>query len=277
MVSQATSDRSPLAPARPAPRGCGLLPALTALTLAMSGCANFWDQVTSRDFDFQSLFVTPNPFQVLEKSTDGTQRAKALASLREPNQHGGKPEEQEVVVKILVAAATTDRQPLCRLAAIKSLGHFKDPRAVEALKEAYFKPDFPAETNTILKEQALAALGHTGSPAARDFLVLVAREPPPTQESNETVKQQTLDIRLTAVRALANFNHYEVAETLVQVLKNEKDAALRDRAHESLQMVTGKRLPPDAKEWDNLIHKPDKSEDTLAQGTGSKWNLLGWR
>jgi hypothetical protein len=259
--------------------GSILSPALAALVLAAAGCANFVDQVTSRDFDFKNLFSNPNPFLVLQNSNDGSLRAKALASLREPNQHGGKPEDQEVVVKILTTAATNDRQPLCRLAAIKALGQFKDPRAVEALKEAYLGCTFAAETNTIIKQQSLTALGHAGSPAARDFLVLVAREPPPTKDSNDMVKQQTLDIRLTAVRALANYSNYEVTEALVQVLKSEKDAALRDRAHESLQVVTGKHLPPEAKEWEDFLHKPgkpDKADDTIAQGTGHGWNWLGW-
>jgi hypothetical protein len=273
VVSHPNTGQSHAAWAR---RGRWLSWALAALALIPAGCANFVDQVTSRDFDFKSLFVTPNPLLVLQNSTDNTLRAKALGALREPSQYGGKPEDQEVYVKILTAAAVGDRQPLCRLAAIKSLGHFKDPRAVEALKEAYFSCNFPAETNAIIKEQALAALGHTKSPQARDFLVLVAREPPPTRDSNEVVKQQTLDIRLTAVRALANFSHYEVTEALVQVLRNEKDTALRERAHESLQVVTGKHLPADAKEWDDFLHKSEKGEETLAQG-GRGWNLLGWR
>jgi hypothetical protein len=256
----------------------GLAGLLFALAWGTSGCANFWDDVTSKDFDVKNLFVTPNPLEVLDKTADGNKRAAALRELREPNQFGGKPQEQELCVKILTTAAVSDRQALCRLAAIKTLGNYKDPRAVEALKEAYFNTkSYSAETNTIIKEQALAALGKTRSPVAREMLVLVVREPPPAKEASDMEKQQQMDLRLTAIRALSHFSHYEVTETLVKILKEEKDVALRDRAHESLQVVTGKKLPADAKEWDDYLHKQDQREDTLAQGPGRMWSWLGWR
>ena len=39
----------------------------TALTaLSLSGCANFWDEVTSRDFEVKALFVKPNPLSTSE-------------------------------------------------------------------------------------------------------------------------------------------------------------------------------------------------------------------
>jgi HEAT repeat protein len=246
--------------------------------LSLAGCANFWDDVTGGNFDVKNMFVTPNPLIVLQSSTDGNKRAQALRSLREPLQVGGTQKEQDLHVQILTAAATTDKQPLCRLAAIQALGQYKDPRAVDALKEAYLKPKpFAAEINTIINQQALASLGQTKSPEARELLVLVAREPPSAQDSNEVEKQQRTDLRLTAVRALANFSHYEVTETLVKMLKTEQDVALRDRAHESLEVVTGKKLPADAQEWDQLLHPPTFAADAVAQDPGKKWNFLGWR
>jgi hypothetical protein len=253
----------------------GLLP----MYLGLAGCANFWDEVTSQNFEVKSLFVTQNPLLVLQNSTDGNKRAKALRSLGEPLAHHGKQQEQDLHIRILTAAATSDKQPVCRLAAIGTLGRYQDPRAVDALKDAYYKPKpFSGEINTMIKEQALTALGKTKSPAARDVLLLVAREPPAAPESNEVEKQQLMDLRLTAVRALANFSHYEVTETLVTMLKNEKDVALRDRAHESLEVVTGKHLPPDAKEWDQLLHPGDKKqEDTVAHNPSHYWTGLGWR
>ena len=77
------------------------------------------------------MFTKPNPLLVLRDSSDGDKRAKALRALREPKQYGGGDAEQEAIVSILTTAATTEKQPLCRLAAIQSLGHFKDPRAVK--------------------------------------------------------------------------------------------------------------------------------------------------
>ena len=37
----------------------------------------------------------------------------------------------------------------------------------------------------------------------------------------------------------------------------ERDVALRDCAHNSLQVSTGKDLPPDAKQWEAVLHQPN--------------------
>ncbi len=120
--------------------------AMALTCFSLSGCAYFWDDVTSRDFHFSDLTGRTNPFLVLRDSEDGYRRARALRALEEPKQHGGSDRDQDAVVNILTAAATTERQPLCRLAAIEALGSFKDPRAVHALQEAYFNAgNFPKD------------------------------------------------------------------------------------------------------------------------------------
>jgi HEAT repeat protein len=230
-----------------------------ALCLCCGGCAGFWDDVTSRDFSWSGMFTKPNPLVVLRDSSDGDQRAKALAALREPKQFGGMDADQDAIVKILVTAAATEKQPLCRLAAIESLGRFKDPRAVQGLTEAFYNASaFAPETATVIRCQALSALGETGNPAAVELLARVVREPP--AEGTELERQQTLDVRIAAARALGKFSHYQATEALVRVLQTEKDVALRDRAHESLVAATGKKLPPDAKEWEQLLHQASYQE-----------------
>lgn len=236
----------------------------------LCGCADFWDDITSRDFKVQSLWAAkPNPMVVLRDSSDGDERARALLALREPKQHGGSDQDQEAVLKILATAAVSERHPWCRLAAIQTLGRFKDPRAVSALQAAYEQanraPGSPVqlaayqpadalmpEATAALRCRALAALGETGNPAAVDLLVRVVRQPP--VEGSELERQQAADERLTAVRALAHFNQYQATEALLKVLQTEKDVALRDRATESLQTITGKKLPADAKAWEAELH-----------------------
>ena len=66
----------------------------------------------------------------LRRGQPASRRSAALTALREPKQYGGSDAEQDAIMNILVTAASTEKQPLCRLAAIESLGHFKDPRAV---------------------------------------------------------------------------------------------------------------------------------------------------
>jgi HEAT repeat protein len=231
----------------------------SAVCLGASGCANFWDDVTSRDFTWKGMFNKPNPLVVLRDSTDGDQRAKALRALHEPKQYGGSDTEQDAVLNILCTAAATEKQPLCRLAAIQALGHFKDPRALRGLTDAFYNAGaFSGETVSVIRCQALTAMGETGNPAAVELLARVVREPP--AEGPELEKQQTLDVRIAAARALGKFSHYQATEALVRVMQTERDVALRDRAYESLQVATGKKLPPDGKEWEQLLHQVSHTE-----------------
>jgi HEAT repeat protein len=237
-----------------------------------SGCAGFWDDVTSRDFTVKAMFNKPDPMVVLRDSSDGDKRARALHALQEPKENGGADAEQDAVVKLLTTAASSEKQPLCRLAAIQSLGHFKDPRAVEGLKEAFYNASsFPAETATVVRCQALAALGETRNPAAIELLARVVREPP--AEGPEIDKQQMLDVRTAAARSLSGFPQREATEALVRVMQTEKNVALRDRAHESLEVATGKKLPPDAKEWNDLVAPKDDKD--LAGDPTARRKVLG--
>jgi hypothetical protein len=241
-------------PVRVVARCLWLLP-LTCL--GVGGCADFWDEVTARDFTMKGYFgAKPDPLVVLRDSTDGNRRAKALAALREPLQFGGTQEQQDTVVKILVAAATQDRQSWCRHAAVGSLSTFKDPRVTDALRDAYYSAgSFSPEIATALRCQALEALGTVGNPAAVDFLVKVLREPP--VEGAEQDIQQKTDERISAARALGHFKHYQGTSALVDVLKTEQSLALRESAHVSLVAATGKDLQCDAKAWEDLLQRPD--------------------
>jgi hypothetical protein len=249
----------------PAARSRCLLALLALGCLAHAGCANFWDEVTSRDFHFKDVFAQrPDPLWVVRNSPDGDKRAKALRALQEPLAHGGTAEQQEVVVPVLLYAAAKDTQPLCRLAAVQSLRTFKDPRAVEGIKDAYYRAgSFNPETANVIRCQALEALGETGSPAAVDLLVQVLREPP--VEGPDPDRQQKLDERIAAAHALGHFKSYQATEALVGVLRTDQDVALRQRANESLQAATGKDFPADARVWADFLHQPGNQEALAAQ------------
>jgi HEAT repeats len=255
------------------------LACLAGLAVGVCGCANFWDEVTSTDFHFKDLYAKPAPpLVVLRDSTDGDARAKALRSLREPLQNGGTQKDQDVYVQILTSAATTDKQPLCRMAAIKALSQFKDPRTIKVLIVADQKAerDFARDIATTIRQQALAALGENRNPEAREWLILVARAG--AKEESEVEKQQTLDVRLTAIRSLGKYSQYESTETLLHLLKTEKDVAVRERAYESLEVATGKHLPRDPKVWEDLLHPSGQGNNgTLAEDPAKKRNLFGWR
>ncbi|HEY7330727.1 MAG TPA: hypothetical protein VH592_24010 [Gemmataceae bacterium] len=248
---------------------------------ALSGCAGFWDEVTSRDFKFKDMFKpAPDPLWVIRNSTDGDKKSKALGSLTEPLQHGGNQQQQDVIVKLLVQSATSDPQPLCRLAAISSLQHFKDPRAAQALMDSYerasyFQRDRPDAMETI-QEQSLQALGVNGNPAAVDLLVRILKAPPGTGPSGD--KQNDLNQRIYAARALAHFRQYQAADALVSVLRTEQDIALRNRATESLREITGQELPANAEAWSEFLHK--SGQEALAKkpsATDKLFKLISFR
>lgn len=226
--------------------------AVCLLALSLAGCAGLWDEMTSRDFQVRDLFVRPDPFVVLRESTDGDHRAKALRALGE-EPHTANP---DAVLPLLTQAATTERQPLCRLAAIQALGQYHDPRAVQALTAAFESADtFPTETATLVRCQAIAALGQTGHADAAPLLVRVVGQPP--TRGSELDRQQTLDERIAAARALEYVNHPQAADALLRVLKTDKDVALRNRAHESLEALAGRRLPTDPAEVETVLTQPN--------------------
>jgi hypothetical protein len=267
-----------------------LLLALSAGTAG--GCAGWWDEVSSRDFHFKDMFKKdPDPMVVLQTSTDGDKKAKALRALKEPAQNGGSQQEQDTVVKLLVWTAANDPQAVCRIAAIDTLRRFRDPRAVEGLKEAYYRADgissagqaahkdpsvngFPQDTASIIRTVVLTALGDSTQPAAVDLLTKALLEPP--VEGTETEKQQKQDERTAAARSLAHFPQYQSTEALVSVLRGNPDVALRHRAGEALVQITGKDLPPDAQAWDQFLHDPAHKDAFAGPGVLDKFmHLIG--
>jgi PBS lyase HEAT-like repeat len=221
---------------------------------ALAGCGT-WDDFRASGYSVKALFVEEDPLVVLKNSNDGVKRGKALRLLREPKQQGGTDQDQEAIFKILQTAATTEPEVLCRVAAIESLGHFKDPRVVAVLYDAYDRAgQYTPEMASILRCQALAAMGETKNPEAVQHLVTVLRAPALERTTSEEDQRYNLDERKAAARALSNFKDPRASQALAGVMKGPKqETALRNAAHESLQVVTGKRLPFDHKDWDRYV------------------------
>jgi hypothetical protein len=219
----------------------------------------------------------PDSLKVLsEKKDNGNECVWALRYMDEPLTHGGKQADQDLYIKILTAYATADRDPNCRMAAVQTLGRYKDPRAAEALLTAFdnsSRIDQP-ELGTVLRQQVLTALGQTGNPAARELLIQVARASAKEDTHNE--RARTLDERLSAIRALGHFSQYDATDTLYQVMATEKDVALRDRAYRSLEEATGKNLPSDPQKWDKLLHGSEAERAAVARESSGTFSLVGW-
>ena len=73
----------------------------------------------------------------------------------------------------------------------------------------------------------------------------------PSKDTQRTTKKGN---KVHAARALGQFKQYQATEALVDVLRQDRDVALRARANESLQLATGKDFPADAEVWANFLH-----------------------
>jgi hypothetical protein len=251
-----------------------LLPAALA-----AGCNTLWDDVTARGFNVQTYLFPPPPMEILEKSDDGTARAHALASLHEPLQSGGTQKDQDLYLEILTKSAMGDRDPLSRIAAIKALGRFKDPRAADVLRSVTEQNlTFTAFESNLIRQEALKSLAETGQPVAVRRLIEVAKEPP--AEGSAQDKQEVLDRRLTAIRGLGKYNYPEATDTLVMILQTDKDVAVRKRAHDSLQSATGKDLPPSPQAWAEYLHpelrRPGEGIAREQLQPGGIWDYVTW-
>jgi hypothetical protein len=85
------------------------------------------------------------------------------------------------------------------------------------------------------------------------------------------------DVRLAAIRALSKCRQPESVVALAKVLAAEsgKDTAMVGRAHDGLVRLTGKRLPPDPKEWNAVVQagvviapEPSWIEDAVQTAVG---------
>lgn len=221
--------------------------------VSLSGCSlPSWDDLTSREMGVKALWTAaPPPLTVIEKSTDGYARAKAFNKLDEPRDQ----ELLEKHLRLLQAAATVDRDPLCRIAALRTLGRYKDPRAGRILMDVYLgNPGMSAENNAFIRQQALTSLQYQSPSEARKMFIQAARQPGGSLTgAAQRDRMEILDERLTAIRALGKYPEPDAVETLIKLLETEKDIAIRKCAHESLKQSQKKDVPEDARAWREYI------------------------
>jgi hypothetical protein len=233
-----------------------------------AGCASTVDTMTSRRFrqdPFGTMFKSEDPVAVLrDTSRGGDERARAMRRLTEPAAEG-RSQEQDEIVNILSAAATSDPSPVVRVAAVDALGRFRDERVVSVLTTAYTnagggiaKPatdtpfplagptGFSPEMVTMIRTRVVESMGDTGRSEVVPMLAKVATSP-----ESETDR----DTRLAAVRGLAKLRQPESAVALAQVLAAEKgkDPALAGRAHDGLIHLTGLNHPADPERWAAVV------------------------
>jgi hypothetical protein len=237
----------------------GMWSGAAAVALGLTGCAGTYDLVTSQRFKerpFHTLFTSEDPLEVLEKVQEGDDRVRAMKNLKEPRENGGTAAQQDRVIAILQASATTEKRPLCRLAAVEALGRFKDPRAGQILIAAYHNaphdggpaatvgsPEpvsqagvsglgikmamstFTPETVTQLQCASLAGLAKNRSPEALQLLIQIATAPTERPKPNAVEPAGAL-LSLEATNLPSEGDRTDVRLAAIRALGNyEKDQA----------------------------------------------------
>ncbi len=252
-------------------------PLAAAFLASLAGCAAMDDfSWTQRNFE---VFSTPSDPVAAARSEDANIRKRALRVLHEPMASGGSKQDQDACVTLLCHAAAADPTALCRMAAIDTLRKYQDPRAIEGLKEAYYRAgSFHGEQATVLRRLALAALGEkTQSPAAAELLVSVLREP--AAEGPDVDRDSRVQERIVAARALAKFQNYQATSALVETLGKADDVGLRRVSHESLVTITHEDIPPDAKQWEDYLRRSGGRQPAPRQTWAGDGLLraVGWK
>jgi HEAT repeat protein len=248
------------------------------------GCASTWDTIGNkswqREFVKNPIRATVSPDDPLtilrDKPDDGEARAKAMRRLEEPVRNGGSQDDQNEAIGYLKTGATLDPSPVVRAAAIDALGRFEDPRVPEILAAAFHQSDGPQEQRqadprqpgmlsartglfgptgyspevaTMLRIKTIDALAKTDRPEAVAFLAELALPKP------DVDPVETRDVRVAAVRGLSTMHRAEAVTSLARVLSAEHghDAAVVARAHTGLVDLTGRNLPADPQQWNEVV------------------------
>jgi len=243
---------------------------LVVLTGTPSGCAHFWDDVKACNekgewfdvgYKFDLMWNQGGPpLKILAESQDGDLRRRALMRLTEPSDA----KEREHYITILSTAARSERDAICRLAAVQQLATYSDPRATQALVDAYPVPANASDMGGMVQIAIVDSLGKRKDPAAMDTLVQ-ALDP-----------KNRDDLRAAGAQALGRFPNYKSAEALLASLKQEKNTAVRHASHASLVKLTGRDLPPDAAAWEQAFQQAATRGEPLAKDQNMFLKLASW-
>lgn len=277
--------------------GLSLLPA----TL---GCAQTWDDVTSRRFREQpltTLFKSDDPMTVLrDDQYDADQKIRAMQRLREPARNGGTQADQDEAVQTLAYAATQNPYALIRLTAIDTLATFEDPRVNQILVTAYrnagpvAKPETPpagdpngirtasatlvaesqaggpftADVTSTIRSKSLAALGERQAPEALPLLVEVAAAP--AQKAQKPAEDG--GVAKLASRSSAAAMEREADAAIQSQLDRQYQADVRAAAVKALGKFKGNRQAADTlyqvMQKDKDVTVKDRAREGLAGLTG---------
>ena len=132
------------------------------------------------------------------------------------------------------AMLTEDPDPTVRSAAVRALGRCGDVGYVDKVI-ARLK-----DISAIVRQDAAVVLGSLTVPSAVEPLM------------QRSLGDDSVDVRIAAVRALGSYPTRDVLNTLIKCLDDE-DFSVRFEAAESLRRLTGRNIGIDADRWREAI------------------------
>lgn len=247
----------------------------SSLWLTAAGCGHFWEDVTSRSdqpgvwnnvkYRWNLVFNRPDPLEVLASSHDGDMRRRALATL---NTQGTwwKKEDPEAMFRLLSTCAAREPDPINRALAVERLAELKDPRVPGVLLDTFKSPVNADPRALPVRIAAVRAMGQTKDASVVDTLTGVVQD-----------REQPLDLRFAAAEALGHFQHYQAAASLVKLLREDRDVALKYRAHQSLCHMTGRKdVPARADAWEEAFRKAAHGEQPLQRESNPLMKLVSF-
>ena len=149
-----------------------------------------------------------------------------------------QPADQDRIAQDMIQIVQNDSNPLIRREAVRVLGQFTSPLAVQGLQDALNDGDHK------VRLAAIDAWKQRGDSQSVEVLAGLV--------GSDTDQ----DVRIASTRALADFKDWRAARALAIAL-DDHDPALQHRAIESLKSVTGEDYGGDLVAWRQYVQQGD--------------------
>jgi len=208
--------------------------------------AVFWT-FPKRTYEYYVLGQTPGRYaRMMEDDKSADNRRTGILTLAADFEFG----RGEPYTKRYWQIAQGDSDSLVRAAAIRALNRSRDHNG----QAIYLKG--MDDANPLIRIESAKALANMPDPKAIPLLIKhLAPEYDIKGEGGRPERVgETRDIRLACADALRNFPEKDVAQKLVQVLK-EKDFEIAWQARKSLVLMTGHDFRYDTEKWQEYLSK----------------------
>jgi len=222
--------------------------ALAAVGLMASvGCSG-----QQADKTVKRWFARKNPQQqmlVALEDEDADARRKAIEAIARSSWV-----RSDQAVKALAAIARTDPEPTVRCAAIRALGRCYDTRPVEPLWMILNYADYPDQVRPPPVQVRWDAVEVLAECARLGLIPLDKQQAVCETLIAHALDDESRDVRIAAVRALAAFQNRRALQALISAL-HDSDFGVVFEAERSLIALTGRTFRYDADAWQAWLNE----------------------